>query len=75
MDSTPIQQIPVTRMDILDLVEEAFGREGATRSEILQSARDNRADSLTVATLEHLQDRRFRSVRDLWADLPDVPVE
>jgi len=75
MDSTPTRQARVTRMGILDLVEDAFGRDGATRSDILQTARDNRADLPTLATLERLQDRRFRSVRDLWTDLPDVPVE
>lgn len=65
----------VTRMEILDAVEDAFSAGGADRSAVLASAVSGGARPEVIATLEELPDRRFGGIRDLWVELPNVPVE
>ncbi len=67
--------VPVTRFEILDVVEEAFVRPPVTKSELVESARDAGARDELLVTLNRLRDRRFSNARDLWADLEDVPVD
>jgi hypothetical protein len=63
-------------MEILDLVEGAFVGPSVTKTEVLEFARDLGARPEVLHTLTRLDaDRRFGTPRDLWADLPDVPVE
>lgn len=72
-DSSPR---PVTRMEILDLVEGAFIGPWTSKDEILDVARDQGARAAVLRTLERLDaERRFGTVRDMWADLADVPVD
>jgi hypothetical protein len=67
---------PVTRMEILDLIEHAFAAPPTTKLDILTAAADNGARPEVLDTLGRLDgDRRFGSPRDLWLDLADVPVE
>lgn len=56
-------------------MEGAFVRPPVTKAEVLESARDAGARDELIATLHRLQDRRFSTTRDLWADLHDVPVD
>lgn len=67
--------MPVTRMEIVDAVEQAFDRGGAERSEVLAAAVLRNARPDVIATLEELPERRFSDVRELWVELPHVPVD
>lgn len=76
IDSAAAGTVPVTRFEILDAVESAFGGPPVTKSQIVDTARDAQARAEVLHTLARLDDyRRFSSIRDLWVDLKDVPVE
>ncbi|WP_166355997.1 DUF2795 domain-containing protein [Phytoactinopolyspora limicola] len=64
----------VTRIEIADLVEDAFGRRPATKAELLDRANANHARSEVLATLDRLPDVDFRTLRDLWPHLSSIPV-
>lgn len=64
----------IERLDIADLVADAFGPRGATTEEILEIARARRAHPRVLAQLSELPERRFATMRDLWTYLPDVEV-
>lgn len=65
----------VSRMEIADLIEPAFVDGSARRADILGAAiaGDGRAEVIEV--LEQLPDRSFLELRDLWSEIPHVPVE
>lgn len=65
----------VTRIEIADLVENAFGPAGAHRSALLAAAAERGAAPVLLAKLGELPDRHFRSMRDLWDHLPEVPLD
>ena len=65
----------VARIQIADLVADAFGPAGADRSEVLAAAVAGGASPELLAALERLPDRSFATMRDLWSYLPDVPVD
>lgn len=67
--------VNVARIQIADLVADAFGPSGADRSQILAAAADGGAPPELLAALERLPDRSFATMRDLWSFLPDIPVE
>jgi hypothetical protein len=67
--------VPVTRMEIVDVVHAAFENGGAERSEVLATAVARGARPQVLETLERLPDRRFSELRELWTELPEVPVE
>jgi hypothetical protein len=64
----------VTRIEIADMVGDAFGPKGADRSAVLAMAATKNAPPRVLETLGQLPDIRFRSMRDLWDHLPEVPV-
>lgn len=64
----------LTRMQILDYVEEAFGRGPITAEEIREVAARNGADPDVLIMLGELPSRTFTSPRDIWPYLPDLPV-
>jgi hypothetical protein len=65
----------VTRLEIADLVEDAFGPAGADRATLLAVATEKGAHPVVVEKLGELPDRRFRIMRELWDFLPDVPID
>jgi hypothetical protein len=65
---------PVSRAEIVAVVGSAFGGRPVSTAEVLLAARDAGARPGTIATLERLPTTHFRSVRELWAHLPDLPV-
>jgi len=65
---------PVTRVEILDAVEGAFAAGSASRGELVEVARLHQARPELIALLETLPDRRYTHQRQLWVDLPHVPV-
>lgn len=64
----------VARVQVADLVADAFGPSGAHRSEILAAAVRGGAPPELLVELERLPDRSFTTMRDLWDYLPDIPV-
>lgn len=75
-DSAGQHTAQVTRMQLLELVEGAFTRTGATKEDIVATARDHHANPAVLQALDRLDpNRKFATVRDMWADLPDLPVD
>jgi len=65
----------VTRMELVDHIEPAFVTGPATRNELLAAATASHARPEVLAVLQQLPDQRpYRSVRDLWPELSDLPV-
>jgi uncharacterized membrane protein len=66
---------PATRVEIAGAVRGAFGHPIATRGELLAAAVRNGARPEVITVLEQLpSDRPYRQLRDLWPDLPGLPV-
>src|SRR5690606_5458895 len=65
---------PVTRVEILECIEEAFADGPVDRSRLVDAARARGARAELVALLEHLPERHYVHQRQLWVDLPHVPV-
>lgn len=65
----------VTRIDIADLIADAFGPTGADRSALLATAAEKGAHPAVLEKLAELPDHRFRSMRELWNHIPEVPVD
>ncbi|MQA95856.1 MAG: DUF2795 domain-containing protein [Streptosporangiales bacterium] len=63
----------VTRSEILDHIESAFGDGAALRADILSAAEESGARSEVMAVLRRLPDRRL-ALRQLWVELPGIPV-
>lgn len=64
----------VTRMEIADLIGSTFGPSGADRASLLAAATRLGAEPRVLETLGQLPDQQFRTMRDLWQHLPEVPV-
>lgn len=64
----------VTRVEIADHIHDAFDADRpVTGDELFMSARRNGARPEVLHTLERLPGTYVR-LRDLWSDLPGVPV-
>ncbi len=66
-------QQTVTRIELVDHVESAFAAGPATRSDLLAAAASH-ARPEVIEVLQRLSDIQYRTVRDLWKELSDVPV-
>lgn len=66
---------PVTRIEIANHIEAAFGPVPASRADLIAAARDSGARDETIQLLQRLPDKQYARLRQLWVDLPDVPVE
>ncbi|MFP8904999.1 DUF2795 domain-containing protein [Streptomyces atacamensis] len=63
----------VTRIEIADCVEHLLsGGGGADRQDLLTAAAQARLEIRQV--LEQLPERRYTSLRQLWEELPLIPV-
>lgn len=65
----------VTRLEIADLVGDAFGPRGADKAELLETARDQGASSELLACLDRLPAGHYRRMQELWNHLEGVPVD
>lgn len=63
----------VTRLEIAEAVAQAFGERGASRDEIVETARSASRPEV-VEVLRGLPDRRYGRLNELWEELHDVPV-
>ncbi len=65
---------PVTRVEILDVLDDAFAVGPASRGQLIGAARAQGARVELVALLEELPDRLYVHQRQLWVHMPNVPV-
>ena len=66
---------PVTRTEILDLVEGAFDGEAPRTEDLVTRAIEHDARPAVIDVLRSLPSQPFQSRTDLWTYLPDLPVE
>jgi len=64
----------VSRKEIADTVKPAFGGPPASTESLIATAQASGARHETLALLATLPATHFRSIRELWAHFPDVPV-
>ncbi|MFW6725039.1 hypothetical protein ACHZ98_33865 [Streptomyces sp. MAR4 CNY-716] len=62
----------VTRLEIADLLADRFDTGAADTRELRAAAARSRPE--VRAVLEQLPQRRYSTLRELWEDLPTVPV-
>ncbi|MBT2366134.1 hypothetical protein J7E88_12650 [Streptomyces sp. ISL-10] len=62
----------VTRIEIADHLSGLFANGGVGRSDLLIAAVGARSE--VRAVLEQLPDRRYTDLRQVWEDLPAIPV-
>ncbi|MEU5943504.1 DUF2795 domain-containing protein [Micromonospora sp. NPDC047548] len=65
---------PVTRTELAGHIVMAFDAGRAGRAELLAAAASSHARPQVIAVLQRLPDQEYRSVRDLWHHLADVPI-
>ncbi|MEX2555962.1 MAG: DUF2795 domain-containing protein [Actinomycetota bacterium] len=64
-----------TRMQIIECVAMEFTQAGpATKQGLLERARSAGAPVAVISTLEQLPARRFSDIRQLWEELPGIPI-
>jgi hypothetical protein len=64
----------LTRMQVLDHVENAFAAGPITTAQLQAAAERNGAHLDILVLLRELPPRRFATPRDIWPYLPDLPV-
>lgn len=65
----------VTRSEIADHVEEAFSSPAVSPAALVDQARRSGARPAVIAQLRRLRRAEYGSLRDLWSELGDLPVE
>lgn len=65
----------VTREEIAAHVHRAFVAGATTRDELVVAASASGARGDVLRVLAGLPDRRYSDLRDLWPELPNVPVD
>lgn len=73
MDHTATR-MPRTRTEVAAAIASAFTLHGVGRDVLVERARHAGARSEVVAVLERLPARDYSDLRQVWADLPDMPV-
>jgi hypothetical protein len=64
-----------SRTEIADHVAPTFGKGSATKDELLATAHSNGAPSAVLDELQRLPEQSYRDLRELWPELPGLPVE
>jgi hypothetical protein len=72
MPRDAVQQ--VSRTELVQAVGEAFGSRSATRDDMLAAATDAGARREVLDLLRGLRARDYNDVRQLWTELPEIPV-
>ncbi|MHB1431471.1 MAG: DUF2795 domain-containing protein [Streptosporangiaceae bacterium] len=66
---------PVTRKEIARHTADAFDYPPATSSDLIEAAAASGARPEVVAVLRHLPGSAYSHLREVWADLPGVPLD
>lgn len=64
----------LTRTEVAQAVRDAFGPRPAGRAAILASAERSNAREEVLVVLRRLPAREFTELRQLWSELPQMPV-
>jgi hypothetical protein len=64
----------ITRTELANHIEAAFATAPATRTDLLAAAVASSARPHAIDLLHQLPDKTYANIRELWYDLPDVPV-
>jgi len=64
-----------SRVEIADCVGAAFGGGPQRRDQLIAAGRAGGAEDAVVRVLQRLPAGPFRTLRDLWPELPGLPVE
>jgi hypothetical protein len=64
----------LTRLEVAEAVGDAFGLRSVNRDALLQTAERAGARPEVLAVLHRLPAREFSDLRQLWSELPDMPV-
>ena len=67
--------VPLTRIEVLDFVGEAFGDRPVGRAHLIETATAAGARDVLLQRLRTLPAARFAEPEDLWIHLPDVPED
>lgn len=67
--------MPATRIEIAQHTAEAFTGATVTREQLLAIATQTGARPAVLRVLERLPQGPFHELRELWPDLPGVPIE
>lgn len=64
----------VSRTEVARAVAAAFGVRGASRDDLLAAATEAGARREVLDLLRGLRTREFNDLRQLWSELPEMPV-
>ena len=65
-----------SRLEIANAIGTRFTGTARTREELLELAKEEHASTEVLLALSSLlPDKRYAGLRELWPDLPDLPVE
>jgi hypothetical protein len=70
----PAETTPVTRVEIADHLETAFAGGPVGRQDLVATAVATTARTAVVEVLASLPARQYSQLRQLWEDLPEVPI-
>jgi hypothetical protein len=65
---------PVTRLEIAGVIGDLFGFRGVHRNEMLDAARGANARARVIDLLSMLPTREYSDLRQIWEELPEIPV-
>jgi hypothetical protein len=66
--------VTVTRTELANHVQAAFTAGPATRDTMLAYAASSHARPAIITVIQALPDKPYRTMRDLWRDLADLPM-
>ncbi|MBB5869642.1 hypothetical protein F4553_003021 [Allocatelliglobosispora scoriae] len=66
--------LTVTRTEVADHVLAAFQVGPASRGDVLAAATATHARPQVLSMLQSLPERSYGNLRDLWYELPDMPM-
>ncbi len=65
-----------SRLEIADAIAQAFRGDPLSREQLVAAGKEAHASTEVLLALSCLrQDKRYAQLRNLWPDLPDLPVE
>jgi hypothetical protein len=73
--STTSDPVPVTRIEILDAVEEVFDMPPVSAVDLVETARARGSRPQVLDTLRRVPGKQFRHPVELWTHLPDLPID
>lgn len=65
----------VTRSEIADCIENAFAEQPISSAELVKFASSHGARRQVLRVLGQLRGDGYHCLRDLWAELADIPIE